>query len=38
VVADFGIARAISNAGMQTLTDAGFILGTPAYMAPGKRA
>jgi serine/threonine-protein kinase len=34
VVADFGIARAISNAGLQTLTDAGFILGTPAYMAP----
>ncbi|MBW8839348.1 MAG: protein kinase [Gemmatimonadetes bacterium] len=34
VVADFGIARAISNAGMQTLTDVGFILGTPAYMAP----
>src|SRR5436190_23002377 len=34
LVADFGIARAIKNAGVQTLTHAGFILGTPAYMAP----
>src|SRR4051812_24009818 len=34
MVADFGIARAIKNAGVQTLTQAGFILGTPAYMAP----
>ena len=42
VVADFGIARAVSRArespdaddGAATLTQAGMLLGTPAYMAP----
>jgi serine/threonine-protein kinase len=34
VVADFGIARAIDHEGGQTLTQAGFGLGTPAYMSP----
>jgi TolB-like protein len=32
VVADFGIAKALSESG--TLTSAGFAIGTPAYMAP----
>jgi TolB-like protein len=32
VVADFGIAKALTQAG--TLTSAGFAIGTPAYMAP----
>jgi serine/threonine-protein kinase len=34
VVADFGIARAISRAGGDTLTSMGLALGTPAYMSP----
>jgi eukaryotic-like serine/threonine-protein kinase len=34
VVADFGIARAISAAGGETLTATGLALGTPAYMSP----
>ncbi len=34
VVADFGIARAISNAGGAHLTRTGFPLGTPGYMSP----
>jgi eukaryotic-like serine/threonine-protein kinase len=34
VVADFGIARAIEVAGGTTLTEAGVIIGTPAYMSP----
>lgn len=32
VVADFGIAKALTGSG--TLTSAGFAIGTPAYMAP----
>ena len=34
VVADFGIARAISRAGGEGLTTAGLAIGTPAYMSP----
>jgi eukaryotic-like serine/threonine-protein kinase len=34
VVADFGIARAITAAGGDQLTEAGLSLGTPAYMSP----
>jgi tetratricopeptide (TPR) repeat protein/tRNA A-37 threonylcarbamoyl transferase component Bud32 len=34
VVADFGIARAVTAAGGQHLTDTGIALGTPAYMSP----
>ena len=34
VVADFGIARAITAAGSDKLTETGIALGTPAYMSP----
>ncbi len=34
VVADFGIARAVSVAGGTKLTGTGFAVGTPAYMSP----
>jgi eukaryotic-like serine/threonine-protein kinase len=34
VVADFGIARAITAAGGENLTETGIALGTPAYMSP----
>jgi tetratricopeptide (TPR) repeat protein len=34
VVADFGIARAVSAAGGQTLTQVGVAIGTPRYMSP----
>jgi serine/threonine-protein kinase len=34
VVADFGIARAMSQAGSDRLTQSGTTLGTPQYMSP----
>jgi TolB-like protein len=34
VVADFGIARAVSEAGTARLTETGMAIGTPAYMSP----
>jgi Tol biopolymer transport system component len=34
LVTDFGVSRALSNAGDSTLTSAGIALGTPAYMSP----
>jgi len=34
VVADFGIARAVSEAGGESLTETGLAVGTPAYMSP----
>ena len=34
LVADFGIARAISAAETEPLTDVGMAIGTPAYMSP----
>ncbi len=34
VIADFGIARAISAAGGESLTRTGLAIGTPAYMSP----
>ncbi len=34
VIADFGIARAISAAGTRRLTETGLAIGTPVYMSP----
>jgi Tol biopolymer transport system component len=34
VVADFGIARAVTEAGGDSLTQTGLTVGTPAYMSP----
>ncbi len=38
VVADFGIARAITAAGGESLTPTGVAVGTPAYMSPEQSA
>jgi eukaryotic-like serine/threonine-protein kinase len=38
VVADFGIARAITAAGGEALTETGLSLGTPLYMSPEQAA
>jgi len=34
IVADFGIAKAVSEAGGEHLTETGISIGTPAYMSP----
>ncbi|HTR21351.1 MAG TPA: FlgO family outer membrane protein [Gemmatimonadales bacterium] len=34
MVADFGVARAVSSAGGDKLTETGMAVGTPAYMSP----
>jgi serine/threonine-protein kinase len=34
VVADFGVARAVTAAADRTITQAGMLVGTPAYMSP----
>jgi len=38
IVADFGIARAVSLAGGERLTETGLALGTPQYMSPEQAA
>ncbi|MEE8362416.1 MAG: protein kinase [Gemmatimonadales bacterium] len=38
VVADFGIARAVSAAGGDKLTETGMAIGTPSYMSPEQAA
>ena len=38
VIADFGISRAVSEAGGDKLTQTGMAIGTPAYMAPEQAA
>ncbi len=38
IVADFGIARAVSEAGGEQLTETGLAVGTPLYMSPEQSA
>src|SRR6266849_3240239 len=38
IVTDFGIARAVSAAGGEKLTETGLAIGTPAYMPPEQAA
>ncbi|MDH4351989.1 MAG: serine/threonine protein kinase, partial [Gemmatimonadota bacterium] len=38
IVADFGIAKAVSAASLEVLTRSGFPLGTPGYMSPEQAA
>ncbi len=38
VIADFGIARAVSAAGAETLTQSGIAVGTPTYLSPEQAA
>jgi serine/threonine-protein kinase len=38
MVADFGIAQALIQAGLEPLTDSGIVVGTPGYMSPEQSA
>jgi len=38
MVMDFGIAKAVSSAGAETITQTGMMIGTPAYVSPEQAA